>query len=93
MSAYRYYLIDSSATPIATLAGTPASDDDAIAEAQKLLAEHAEAAAIEIWCEKRFVAAMRRNGERYTPRPAAAPITLHPLFDPEPQSRLAWQPA
>ena len=91
MSAYQYYLIGDSGTAIATLDGNRANDADAIAEAQSLLAQRADAAAIEIWRNARLVAAMRRNGERYTPKPASTPLTFHPLFDKSGQSRFAWQ--
>ena len=93
MNAYQYYFIGTSGTAIATLDGRCATDADAITEAQGLLAQREEAAAIEIWREARLVAAIRRNGERYTPKPAAKPLTFHPLFDKNGQSRFAWQAA
>jgi len=83
MTDFRFFFFDALRTAKESALKEQASENDAIAEAERCLVERCELAAVEIWRGSRLVQALKRGGERWIARPLGARLDLHPLFAAE----------
>jgi hypothetical protein len=83
MARFRLFFFDAFGTAKESATGEQATENDAVAAAERRLIEHCELTAVEIWHGSDLVQALKRGGERWIAQPLGARLNLHPLFETE----------